>query len=405
MGNSNNESKKIMVIGAGKLQLKTIKLVKELGYYCLCVDGNPGAEGFKIADEYRNIDVLDIEACLAYAKERKIDGVTTTSATITLPAVARIAKELGLVGIEQSVVDVLIDKFKIKNILCNGGLNNAGFFADISNPTLVEKAKQFIQYPSIIKPSDGSGSKGVIIVSEPSQLSSAIEYAMKSSRTKKIYVEKFIDGIEYGVESFVFQGEIITYGVIKQTFIRNEDEKIEYGHCIPSGLDISTEKKIKQEVNKAIKCLGIDHGSVNMDIMLSKDNVPYIIDVGARIGLNQIAERLVPLATGVDILSNTIKASVGDECSFSTLYSKPVASRLLILEPGIVKSIGDYKNLIDGESVLDIIITVKPGDVINPYKIKSDSCGWVITTAEIVKEAEDLANTIRDKVAELFEYE
>ena len=153
----------------------------------------------------------------------------------------------------------------------------------------------------------------------------AIEYAIRSSRNNDIYIETFIEGTEYGVESFVFEGDIFVYGVIKQVFKKYEDGKIEYGHCIPSGLSNDVEEKIKKEVKKAIKCLGINHGSVNMDVMLSKDNTPYIIDVGARIGLNQIAERIVPFATGVEILSNTIKASVGDKCYFTPLYSKPVA--------------------------------------------------------------------------------
>lgn len=405
MENSNDKMKKVLVIGAGRLQTKTIKLVKELGYYCLCVDGNPESEGFKIADEHRNIDVLDTEACLSYAKERGIDGVTTTSATITLSTVARIAQEMGLVGIDPNVVEILKSKYEIKKKLYNSRLNNAGFFADISTPDMVEKAKQFIQYPAVIKPSDGSGSKGISIVHNPGELAAAIEYAIDCSRTKNIYIETFVEGTEYGVECFVFKGEIIVYGVIKQTFKWNNNGNFECGHCIPSGLSIDIEEGIKQEVIRAIQCLGVNHGSVNMDIMLSKNNIPYIIDVGARIGLNQIAERIIPLASGVNILSNTIKSSVGDESSFKSSYSRPVASRLLIFEPGIIKSIGDYKKLIDGEKVLDIIVTAKPGDVINPYRVKSDTCGWVITTAKSIQEAEFLANTLRDEIAELFEYE
>ncbi|WP_449355156.1 ATP-grasp domain-containing protein [Virgibacillus natechei] len=398
-------NKKILVIGAGKQQYKTIKLVKQLGYYCLCVDGDPGAPGFEIADEFMNIDVLDIDACFSYAKAKEINGVITTSATITLPAVAKIAKEMNLIGIDPSVVNVLKSKYEIKKTLFMGGLNNPGFFTDISTPDLLERAKEQIQYPSIIKPSDGSGSKGISVVNRISELVPAVDYAMESSRINNIYIEPFVDGAEYGVECFVFKGEITIYGVIKQTFKRNPDGKIEYGHCIPTGLSNDVENSIKKEATKAIKCLGINHGSVNMDLILTKENVPYIIDIGARIGLNQIAERLVPLATGVDLLANTIKASVNDEASFKPMYLNPVASRLLILKPGIVKCIGDYRSLIDGKNVLDIILNIKPGDNIRPYKIKSDTCGWIITTSNSVEEAEQLANTIRDKIERLVIYE
>jgi len=394
--------KKIMVVGAGRLQAKTIKLVKELGYYCICVDKNPEAEGFEFADDYRVMDVLDTTACLNYAKENKIDGVTTTSAIVTLPTVATIAREMGLVGINPEVVEVLQNKYRIKKRLFEAGLHNAGYFADLSTPSLLAEAKKSIQYPSIVKPVDGSGSKGITVVNRPEDLSAALENALSSSNIKGAYIERFIDGTEYGAESFVFDGEVQVFGVMGKRMTSPPDY-VELGHCLPAGLPAEIEEEINAEVKRAIRCLGINHGSVNMDIILSKDNVPYIVDIGARIGLNQIAERIIPFATGVDILTNTVRACVGDEASFKPLYKRPVASRLLNFEPGVIGRIGDYKSLINGEDVLDIIITVKPGDTIRPYKINSDTCGWVITTAATVEEAALIADRVRDEIKALFE--
>ena len=389
--------KKILVIGAGKLQVNTIKLIKELGHYCIAIDGNPDAIGFKFCDEYANIDVLDIRACVEYAKNKKIDGVTTTSATITLPAVAAIGEELGLIAISSEVVDVLRDKYKIKKKLFDGGSNIYGYFSEISTKELYYEAKKNIDYPVVIKPSDGSGSKGISIVYNEEDLIPAIKYAYKSSRTKGIYIESFIKGKEYGVESFVINGEVVIYGIIKQVFIDNGRE-IEYGHCVPSGLPSEVEENIKNEVKKAIKILGINYGSVNMDIILSEgEQEPYIIDVGARVGLNKIAEKIVPFSNGVDIFKNTIRLCIGENVDIYPKYSKNIATRVIILEQGKIKDIENYKDLIDKKDVLDIIVTAKKGDVINSYKTKSDSCGWIITTGNDIEEAEKLASIINNE--------
>ena len=46
-----------------------------------------------------------------------------------------------------------------------------------------------------------------------------------------------------------------------------------------------------------------------------------------------------------------------------------------------------------------------PGEVIRPYRVKADTCGWIITTAKSPEAAEDLANSVRDEVAAMFEYD
>ena len=71
--------KKLLVIGAGFLQNFVIEKAKQLGYYVLAVDGNPDAAGFKNADEYAAINIVDEKACFEYAKEKKIDGVMTAA--------------------------------------------------------------------------------------------------------------------------------------------------------------------------------------------------------------------------------------------------------------------------------------------------------------------------------------
>ena len=48
-----------------------IRKARELGYYTLAVDKNPNATGFRFADEYQVVDIVDQDACLKFAKEKE----------------------------------------------------------------------------------------------------------------------------------------------------------------------------------------------------------------------------------------------------------------------------------------------------------------------------------------------
>jgi len=414
--NRSFNKKKILVIGAGPLQVQTIKLINKMGFYSLCVDGNKNAPGFKLADDYRHIDVLDKEKCLEYALEMHIDAVTTTSATITLPAVGYIAKQMNLVGISADVTDTLWNKFKIKNKMFACGLNTYGFFSDISSPEILSSIREQIPYPSIIKPNDGSGSKGVIVVKDESELEDAIAYSLSKSRFYEIYIEEFIEGREVGVESFVCNGDIYIFGILDKSFKVDEDGDIEYGHSLPAQLDLREQNRIESEVKKAINCLGIDFGSVNMDIILSDEGIPYIIDLGARVGLCNIAEKLIPYSTGVNIFENTLKAALGEEYNFEIKSRTPIASRLLILKSGIVKSIGDYSFLYNYPNVIEIVLNIKIGDIllgysksssefISEFSKKSNVCGWIITSGDTIESAIETSNIIRKEIYKLITIE
>lgn len=393
--------KKLLIVGGSDKQLPIITRAKELGYYTLCIDGNPNSIGFLYADTYKVIDIKKLEECYQYALKEQIDGVTTLSSTATLPAVSYIAEKMQLTGISHRIAENLKSKYKMKEILYQKGLNVKSEFFEIHSKEEWEKRKTNIELPIVVKPSDGSASKGVSVVKEEYKLESAIQYALKSSKNSSVYIEPYIEGEEYGVESFTYQGEVYILGVIKQTMKMGEDGLLDYGHCVPSGLPIEIEERIKQEVKKAIQALGIQYGSVNMDIILGKDERPYIIDIGPRIGLNLIASHIIPYSTGVNIIDNTIKSALGEEVSFQFEKNEPVATRVLIMKAGKIKKIENIESLIK-DDVLDIILKVKEGDIVKEYKTKSDACGWVIAKGSDTKQANENAYKAKQKLNKMF---
>ena len=395
--------KRILVVGGGAYQMPLIKRIRELGYESYCVDYNPSAVGFEAATGFKCIDVMDKDACLEYARELGIDAVMTYGATLTLPTVAYIGEKMGLCTLPVYTSEISKSKYKIKKALSENGLNVKGSFFEMHSIDEAKKCK--FEYPCVVKPCDGSGSKGVSVVENESGLSSALEYAFDSARYGEVYCEGFVRGEEYSVETFVSGDEVYVYAVVKTTFERNGDgnENISYGHRTPSGLSQELEKLVEEEAKKAVKALGVNMGSVNFDVILSDDDKkPYIIDCGIRIGQNLIASHIVPLSRGVSVIDNTIHLALGEKVDASPKERKCIATRLLIYNPGVISEIKNMDDVVGKNGVVCVVMRKNVGDVQRVYTDKSDNCGWVIAEGNTPDEAEENAerakNVLRDYI-------
>ena len=398
--------KKILVVGGGAYQVPLIKRIVQMGHMGLCIDKNPQSPGFEYASESAAIDVIDIEACLEYAQRKEIDAVMTYGATLPLPTVAYIGRHMGLPVLPMETAEISKNKYLIKQKLREAGCNICGDFFRMSSVS--EAMEHDYSYPCVIKPCDGSGSKGVSIVREAEALERAVLHASESARYGEFYCERFIAGSEYSVEAFVDHTKIFIYGIFKTTFeIHGKDnESIEYGHCVPCGLRLSVDESIRREVEAAIRGLGINMGSVNFDVIVSEtDGKPYIIDCGIRVGQNLIASHIIPLSRGVDILDNAIKQALGESINAEPKKQECIATRLLIYNPGIIRNIKDYSNEIGNNGVIDIVLRKKPGDIQRPYMNKSDTCGWVLCTGKTPEEAEFYAANARRRLKAYFDIE
>ena len=391
--------KKILVIGGGAYQIPLIKRILENGDQAYCVDANPNAAGLQVATAGRVIDVLDKDACLKYAESLGIDAVMTYGATITLPTVAYIGKRLQLPALPEATAELSKSKYAIKKRLAEHGCNIQGDFFEMTSPK--DADDHVFTYPCVIKPSDGSGSKGVCVVNDASELNAAVEFAFANARFGSVYKEDMIRGEEYTVEAYVCNGTTHVYAIIKTTFEKTADGEIVYGHRTPSGLPAEAESRISAEIKQAIAALDITMGSVNFDVILSEDDgKPYIIDCGIRIGQNLIASHIVPYARGVNVLDNTIRLALGETVDAEPKENRCIATRLLIYHPGTITEIRDMSGLIGTNGIRDVVMRKTVGDVQREYQDKSDTCGWVITEGNTPDEAEALAGKAKHMLEE-----
>ncbi len=382
--------KKILIIGAGFLQAFAIKKAKELGYHVLCVDGNAEAVGFKYADEYETINIVDKERCLQYALEKQVDGVMTAATDYGVLTASYIAEKLNLHGNSMKSSLLIKNKYQVRKCLFEAKADDTEQAYEVSDILQTHKIKDIIQYPVMVKPCDGSGSRGASKVERASELYESIQYAINGSLTREAVIESFIEGKEYGVESFVYNGEIYVMGVMKKKMTK-PPYYAELGHQMPSELSKDFEDKIKNSVKKAIRALGVTFGSVNMDLLITDAGKIHIVDVGARMGGNLIGSHIIQAGTGVDYLGNLIRATVGDQVDLQVKSEpKAVVTRLLALTPGKILELPKIKE-IERKYSVTIIHHLKVGEMINEYRTNLDGCGYVVAIAEEFNHAKTCA--------------
>ncbi len=388
--------KKILVIGAGFLQSFVIKKAKELGYYTYAIDIDKNAVGFKYADEYALINIVDKEKACEYAKEKKVDGILTAATDYGVLTVAHIGEVLGLNAINTKSAQIIKDKFEVRKRLFEAGTDDTKPSHLITNKNDIDNVSQYVKFPVMVKPCDGSGSRGANRVDSIEDFTKACEIAMSCSLTKKATVETFIDGIEYGVESFVYNGESHILAIMKK-WMTNPPYYAELGHAIPSGLSCEIEDKIRNCVEKAIKVLDINFGSVNMDLLLTSDGGVHIVDIGARMGGNLIGSHIIPMGTGIDYVANMIKAAVGDDVCFEQVFDKkPVATRLLALTAGKIKELPNINSYLDENTFIEHHLKI--GETINEYHTNLDGMGYVVCRDINMEKASQKAERIKKMI-------
>lgn len=390
--------KKLLVIGAGFLQDFVIQKAKKMGYETLTVDADPNAVGFKSADRYAVINIVDEKACLEYARKENIDGVLTAATDYGVLTAAYVAREMNLPGLNYEAAQLIKNKYRVRKCLFDSHIDDTEQAYEIDKDTDLKDLCGKLSFPVMVKPCDGSGSRGASRVDSPEDFPKACSAAMDSSITHRAEIETFITGTEYGAESLVAGGEVHVLGIMRK-WMTKPPYYAELGHAIPTDLPHEVEERARQCVENAIKALGINFGSVNMDMLITKEGKIHIIDIGARMGGNMIGPCVIPYGTGIDYMANMIRNAVGDETDFTPTSHGCVATRLLAFDDGVVKRLPDFAAL-EKEYGVEIYHHLEVGQRVNEYHTNLDGCGYVVARADDVDSAINTVDTVLNRIKE-----
>ena len=391
------DKKKIMLLGGLRYLLPVIEVAHKLGLHVITCDYLPDNIAHKYSDEYHNVSIIDKEAVLHLARKLEIDGIMSFAVDPGVVTAAYVQEQMGLpsFGPYESVC-ILQDKARFREFLRKHRFNCPWSYGFDSVEAALAAAEQFT-YPAIVKPTDAAGSKGVSRINNVEELVCAVKDAMKASINGHIIVEEFIEkqGCSSGSECFAKNGKLIFTSYASQRFdLTSINPYVPAGTSWPSSFTVKQEEKLSADLQRLITLLGMNTTIFNVEVRISRNGEPYIMEVSPRGGGNCLAE-VLELATGAPLIENAVRACVG--LDLKAMPSCEYSGNWLLLmlhskRDGIYESLWihpDYEQYVVSKN-----IWVQHGDYINAFRGANNAIGCLFFKCETTAQVEYLFRDI-----------
>lgn len=301
----------LAIIGASYLQRPLVEKAKAMGLRTICFAWAEGAVCRDFVDVFYPISIVEKEQILTICQQEHIDGICTIASDVAAPTVAYVAEKMGLIGNSYEASLKANNKYLMRQAFVDAGVPCPKFHCYTQlNDGILEYVWRNFELPLIVKPSDRSGSLGVMKVCNWEDLPLAIMQAQKASFKHEAMVEEFIEGDEISVEYISYNG--IHYPLqITDKVTTGAPHFVELEHHQPSALPKGICDEVHRITQQALTALGVTNGASHSEYRITADGRIYVMEIGARMGGDFIGSDLVQLSTGYDFLRGVIEVALG----------------------------------------------------------------------------------------------
>lgn len=395
-------AKTLLIIGAGAEQVAAYEIAKRRNLIVVGSDIDPNAPGLKLADFSIHASTRDVSQTLLevkkFSKVHPIDGVMTIANDVPL-TVAKVADMLGIKSIGIPAAINASDKYLMKKCFQKNNVACPTFKKINSLDDLIQfmqKTPKNKEY--VLKPIDGRGARGVLLINKKIDLEWAFNESMSNGSKNFLILEEFIKGKQFSTESFLKNGKCYTAAIGERNY---KDIQRYAPYIIEDGGDINNNQKrllldkIDTLVLDGAKAMGINEGIIKGDIVLDKNGNPQIIELAARLSGGWFASHQIPAATNINLISSVISYSLNEEIDCKDLIpsaKNAISIRYWYPNPGIIKEISGIRKLESIPGLIKYGFFNQIGDVQKEIKMHSDRFGYVIVKGKNQKECSKRIN-------------
>ncbi|TNF12961.1 MAG: ATP-grasp domain-containing protein [Rhodobacteraceae bacterium] len=302
----------ILVLGTNAGQADLIRYMKRRGWRVVACAHRAGGPGEALCDHFALVDVRDVAAVTALAREVGADLVYSVSSDIANTSAVAVSEALGLPHFFHSdLVDLFNNKHRLRAHLNAKGLGPVGF--RVIAPQ--HGAADWQSFPCMVKPANSQGQRGVQRVDRPEDLTAAIRQAASGSMTDgTVILEDFLDGVEVCCNTLVRDGLVVVHEVSERLVNAGALACISRGHLIPPCNVTQAELAATHELVRAVVAsLDLREGCLYFQIKITRDG-PRIVEIAPRVDGGHLW-RLMSFACGIDFLDETMKCLLGEPCT------------------------------------------------------------------------------------------
>jgi predicted ATP-grasp superfamily ATP-dependent carboligase len=362
-----------------------IKLSKK--QYSIVNQENQHSTG-KFEEQYNPQKFINMVEKLA--QNNKFDGMLLSSGLDDSHKVLTdLDKKCKLIGNSPKVIREVRNREHFYNQLKNLKINHPLTKIVNNIDDAVVEAKD-LGYPIMIKPSVGFAGSGIRKVSNKKQLVKELLNQF-STNIPHIILQEFIKGVPTSVSFLANDTESILVCVNEQLLgFENTHQPEPFGYCgniTPYNTNKSTLEKYQRIVKKISKSFKLI-GSNGIDITLTKDNIPYVIEVNPRFqGSIGCVERVLD----INLVKMHITACKEKRLPQKIAYPSRYSTRLILYTPKKIIA----PNLVSKPYLTDIPF---PGSIIE----KGEPLCSIFTEGETrnqsFAEAKGIASTIFNQI-------
>lgn len=372
--------------GTGRLFARTAR-AHGLHPLMICADASRYPYLAEDGVEHVRMDVADGTGlpalCRSLAVERAVAGVTSSS-EYWVGTAAAIARELGLPAPPAEAIARCRNKLSQRRRLAEAGIGQPRF-APASDTAEAVAAAAALGWPVVVKPVAGSGSVGVRLCRDTSEVAAhagaLFDAAPAGATGAQVLVESFVDAPEFSVETLA--GAVIG---ITRKHVSPPPLFVETGHDFPAALAPADAGRVAAAAVRTLAALDLRWGAAHIELRLTPAG-PVVIEVNPRLAGGFIPE-LVRLATGIDLIDAAIRLATGRPASLAPSAQRHAAIRFVL--PRAAGRLVDVTGAAAARSVAgvcDVAIYRRAGEALTLSGDFRDRAGHVIACGD----SEDMA--------------
>jgi len=388
----------VLVLGGGLTQCDAIESALAMGLEVVVADANPDAPGMRSGEpRVRTLPVsfTSVEEVLAQLRERGIavDAVLPYGSDLSVLPAAAIASRLGLRTIGEETARACTDKVEMRRRWMRAGLPVLPH-AVSTEPAEAARAAESLGLPVVVKPPDNAAQRGVQRVDDPAHLEAAAAEALRCSPSRRILVERYVEGPEVAVTTFAVRGATSAIQVTDRVTGPPPYLGICLAHVYPSALPSEDLARVEQTVVRAAEALGVTDGPTYSQVRVS-DGTPYVLETGARLGGGRDSELRLHLS-GQDAIRSHIELLRGGEVDLrGDLDPRGLRGagcvQFLVAPPGRIVEVLGWDEVRSWPAIRSMGLFFGRGQTVPELRSGAARAGYLIATAETRQSAVEQA--------------
>lgn len=261
---------------------------------------------------------------------------------------------------------------------------------------LLNRKSHSFTYPVIVKSSNSTGSKDVLLANNMDQAKAHTLRLQEKYPEETVIIEEFIKGRQYLVEALVFNNQIQIAGIVEQEITEGK-RFIITGYSVLLNVPSKMKEEIEQVLTTITSQLGMKNGALHIEIRQTESGWK-LIEINPRVSGGAM-NKMLQAAYGFSLVEETLKLHLGGNPSLVPRFQKHVFTQYLIVsKKGILEKVTGKGRARKSPGVVEVYVKPKKGTRLIPPLSMGQRYAYVIAEGEGNEEARSRAKQAANEI-------